>query len=114
MKLIHIVGCKNDGKTMLIVELVKELKRRNIAVGTIKHSFHTCSLDKPDKDSFLHKQAGAKPSAIVTGENIAVFFSCKQSEIYKKLALLFDDADIIIVEGDKKGPGKNKIATTRQ
>lgn len=106
MKLIHIVGCKNDGKTTLIVELVKELKRRNLTVGTIKHSFHSCQIDRPDKDSFLHRQAGGDPSAIVAGENLAVYFSCKKDGLYQQLEPFFDKTDIIIVEGDKKGPGQ--------
>lgn len=51
MKLIHIVGRQNHGKTTLIVELLEEFARQAIVVGTIKHSSHAHELDRPGKDS---------------------------------------------------------------
>ena len=55
---------KNDrGKTTLLIELVEELTRRGVRVGTIKHSSHSHELDTPGKDSFRHRQAGATPAA---------------------------------------------------
>jgi molybdopterin-guanine dinucleotide biosynthesis protein B len=107
MKLIHIVGCKNDGKTTLIIELIKELNRRGLKVGTVKHGSHTSPFDTPGKDSYRHKEAGSDPAAIVTQFHAAVFFSPKKgTNIYQQLASLFKDVDVVLVEGDKNGPGK--------
>ena len=36
MKRLHVIGGKNHGKTTLIVELVRELARHGVPVGTIK------------------------------------------------------------------------------
>ena len=55
---IHVVGRRNHGKTTLLVELVEELCRRGLRVGTLKHSSHTHELDTPGKDSHRHRLAG--------------------------------------------------------
>ena len=106
MKLIHIVGCKNDGKTSLIIDLIKELNHRGLKVGTVKHGTHNSQFDTPGKDSCLQREAGSDPAAIVTKSQAAVFFSHKKGDLYPKLAFLFNDVDLVLVEGDKKSPGK--------
>ncbi len=73
MRLIHIVGRRNHGKTTLIVDLVEEYARRGIAVGTIKHSSHAHELDTPGKDSYRHRQAGAAAAAVITAELLGVW-----------------------------------------
>ena len=60
MHRLHIIGGKNHGKTTLIVELVQELTKRNLRVGTIKHTHHRHELDVPGKDSYRHRLAGAE------------------------------------------------------
>ena len=44
---VHIVGRKNHGKTTLVVDLIAEFCRRDVRVGTIKHSCHQHDLDDP-------------------------------------------------------------------
>jgi molybdopterin-guanine dinucleotide biosynthesis protein B len=104
MKLVHIVGRRNHGKTTLIVDLVTEFTGRGVRVGTIKHSSHVHELDTPGKDSFLHRQAGAVPAAIVAGELAAVFMP-RPEQPYETLAPLYADTDLVLVEGDVAGPG---------
>ncbi len=57
MNFVHIVGHQNNGKTKLIVELIKEMTCRGLRVGTLKHSNHDHELDIPGMGSFLHRQA---------------------------------------------------------
>lgn len=107
MKLIHIVGRQRNGKTTLIVELLQEMTRRGIRVGTLKHSSHAHELDKPGKDSFLHRQAGGIPAAIATLDQIAVYLPKEPSENpLDKIGILFKDVDLILIEGYISGPGK--------
>jgi molybdopterin-guanine dinucleotide biosynthesis protein B len=106
MKLIHIVGRKNHGKTTLIVELVRELTQQGIAVGTIKHSGHAHELDTPGKDSYRHRQAGASPAAIVTEQLIGLYLPRRaEADPYALLAPLFSHCGIVLVEGDLDGRG---------
>ncbi|GAB4297841.1 MAG: molybdopterin-guanine dinucleotide biosynthesis protein B [Myxococcota bacterium] len=107
MKVIHIVGRKNSGKTTLLVELIKELTLRGIKVATLKHSRHSHTLDTPDKDSFRHREAGANPAAIVTAGTAGVFFKIsEEEEPVNALLPLFSGCDILLVEGYINGAGE--------
>lgn len=106
MRRIHIVGGKNHGKTALIVELVRELGRRGLRVGTIKHSSHDHELDTYGADSHRHRQAGGTPAAVVTPGLTAVYLSRGQEDdLYQRLASLYADCDIVIIEGHLEGDG---------
>ena len=114
MKRIHIVGRRNHGKTTLVVELVEELTRRGIRVGTIKHSSHIHELELPGKDSHRQRVAGAKPTAIVTADLIGVYV-CRRngSDFYAQLEPMFGDCDLVLVEGHIEGQAP-KVEVWRQ
>ncbi len=106
MRIIHIVGKKSQGKTTLVVELVEELSRRGLKVGTIKHSGHDHELDTPGKDSHRHRQAGAAPSAVVTPGLIALYVPRQDyQDPYSLLRPQFMGCDLVLVEGHAEGPG---------
>ena len=49
-KVINIVGySSNVGKTLLIENLIKELKSRGYSIATIKHDVHGFDIDKKEK-----------------------------------------------------------------
>ncbi len=103
---VHIVGRKNHGKTTLVVDLVAEFCRRDVRVGTIKHSHHQHDLDTPGKDSYLHRHAGANPAAIVTADTLGVFLRREpRADFYAPLAPWFADCDLVLVEGDIEASG---------
>ncbi len=107
MHIVHITGRSKNGKTTLIIELIQEITRRGLKVGTLKHSGHDHELDKPGKDSFRHRQAGAVPVAISTTSQMAVYLPKAPGENpFDRFAPLFKDCDIILVEGYIDGPGK--------
>jgi molybdopterin-guanine dinucleotide biosynthesis protein B len=106
MRRIHIVGRKNHGKTTLMVELIEEFARRGLRVGAMKHSAHAHELDRPGKDSYRHRHAGANPAAIVTRDTVCVFRRRDADEdVYARMAPLFADCDFVLVEGDFQQPG---------
>ncbi len=114
MKPIHIVGRRNHGKTTLMVELLEEFSRRGVRVGSIKHSSHAHELDTPGKDSFRHRQAGAVPVAIVSKELIGVYLPRENGDgFYERLAGIFDQCELVLVEGHLDGPGI-KVEVWRQ
>ncbi len=105
MKRLHIVGRKNHGKTTLLVELLHELRRAGLRVGTIKHTRHVHELDRPGSDSCRHRMAGAAPAAIVSGDAIAVHLPRYDHNYFDQLAPLFADCDLVLIEGDLDGEG---------
>lgn len=113
-KRLHIVGRKNHGKTTLIEMLLKELCRRNIRVGCIKHSSHEHDLDTPGKDSHRFGHAGAQPAAIVTLALVGVFFPVYPGQnAYELLEPLYRRCNLLLVEGDIDSPGL-KVEVWRQ
>lgn len=106
MKRLHIIGRKNQGKTTLIVELVKELSRCGVSVGTIKHTHHQHELDVPGKDSYEHRTAGAAVVGILSPSMDALFVPATddraKSNRYAAFAPMFAACRLVLVEGDSQ------------
>lgn len=60
MRVISVVGLSKSGKTTTIEEIIKELKKRNYTVGTIKEiHFHGFKMDVEGTNTHRHRMAGA-------------------------------------------------------
>lgn len=94
------------GKTTLLVQLIPKLKEHNIRVGLIKHSHHNFQIDKPSKDSFRLREAGATPVMLVSDHRRAIITEFSTSKVPNLNEQLhhFDQSnlDLILVEGFKK------------
>jgi molybdopterin synthase catalytic subunit len=98
MRIISVVGYKKTGKTTLVGELVKALKKRG-SVGTIKH-LHGNDINARDTDTWKHAQAGADVVVAVT-QNELVKFS-HNNDLESALDELANAGmDFAIVEGFK-------------
>ncbi len=101
--IISVVGQSKSGKTTLIEKLIPELKSRGYRIGTIKHSAHRLSFDKPDKDSWRHIQAGSAFTAITSPDQIVLIKPVTEEPDLNDIArLLGEDYDIILAEGFKQ------------
>ena len=102
---LHIVGHAGCGKTTLIVDLIKTLTQKDISVGTMKHSAHVHELDKPGKDSFRHRTAGAAPVTVVTEEMSAVYLP-RTPDTSPEMILdaYYSKVDLVLIEGWISGP----------
>lgn len=101
----HIIGQPDSGKTTLIVDIITQMVKTGIAVGSIKHSSHTHELDKPGKDSFLHRQAGAAPVTMMTRDLAAVYLPISQGTTPDVIMEKFyTHLDIVLIEGWISGP----------
>ena len=102
-KIINIVGSKsNVGKTFVIEGIIKELKKRNLKIATIKHDVHGFEIDHKGKDTYKHRMAGAD-TVIISSKNRYA----KIQELKEELPLeeiiedIKNNNDIILVEGYK-------------
>jgi molybdopterin-guanine dinucleotide biosynthesis protein MobB len=115
MYIIYIVGWKNSGKTTLVENLIPKLKAAGATVSTVKHTHHLIDLEKPGKDSFRHREAGAKEVAIVSSARWALLNE-NQDEEESQLERIFErmlPVDIVLVEGFKSEV-HDKIEVRRQ
>ncbi len=98
MKIISIVGYKKTGKTILVGQLVKALKKRG-SVGTIKH-LHEHDINAKDTDTWKHAQAGADVVVAVTPNELVKF--SRNNDLESALDELANSGmDFAIVEGFK-------------
>lgn len=115
MKRVHIVGGRNHGKTTLVAEIASHLSGRGIRVGTVKHTSHQHPLDKPGKDSYRHREAGGEPAAIISRDTTAVFMNSDPHEsVYSRLAPLYADCALVLVEGHLQARDGFKIEVWRK
>ena len=54
-----IVGWSGAGKTTLIEHLLAQFASWGLSVSVIKHAHHGFDIDRPGKDSWRHREAGA-------------------------------------------------------
>ncbi len=100
---VSLVGKPDSGKTTLLEKLIPELNRRGYQVGTIKHHVHQFEMDKPGKDTFRHKQAGARVVALSSPTGLGVITDTDtDSDVELLAARYFGDVDLVIAEGYKR------------
>jgi len=100
---LSIVGNSGSGKTTFIVKLIPELIKNGLKVGSIKHDVHGFEMDKPGKDSWRHKKAGAATTIITSPQQIGMVMDVDHDHNPDELAPLFIGVDIILAEGFKWG-----------
>ena len=101
--ILGLAGWSGSGKTTLIKNLLPELKNNNISVSTIKHAHEGFDIDKPGKDSFIHREAGAQEVLISSSKRFALManYINKESSLSELISKL-TPVDLVLVEGWKK------------
>ncbi len=97
-----VAACSNSGKTTLIEKIVPILSKQGLRVAVIKHASAGFDLDKPGKDSWRFKRAGAATVVIIGPEQMAVMKEIDGEPAPNVLEQWTADADIIIQEGFKQ------------
>lgn len=104
MKIFGFAACSGSGKTTLIENLVALLVARGLKVSVIKHTHHAFDVDRPGKDSYRHRQAGAGEVLISSGARWALMHELGD-EPEPELSALLDrlvPCDLVLVEGFRK------------
>lgn len=102
MKAIGIIGYSNTGKTTLIEKLIPIFRARGLSVSAVKNAHHGFDMDRPGKDSFRYREAGAGQVLIATGQRWALLTETPQrAATLDELLALLAPCDLAIVEGFK-------------
>ena len=102
LPIVSVVGFSGSGKTTFIEKLIPQLTARNIRVGTLKHDVHGFEMDKPGKDSWRHKHAGAVVTVISSPGQIGMVKDVDHDHDPDELKPLFKEVQIILAEGYKR------------
>ncbi|NDO81668.1 molybdopterin-guanine dinucleotide biosynthesis protein B [Citrobacter sp. NCU1] len=103
--LLAIAAWSGTGKTTLLKKLIPELCARGIRPGLIKHTHHNMDVDKPGKDSYELRKAGAAQTLVASQQRWALMTETPEEQ---ELDLAFlasrmdaSKLDLLLVEGFK-------------
>ena len=106
MHIFGLAGWSGSGKTTLLTGLVPELLARGLTVSTIKHAHHEFDIDRPGKDSWRHRQAGATEVMVASARRWALMHELRgapEPTLEESLARM-SPCDLVLVEGFKFDP----------
>ena len=101
--ILSFVGHSGSGKTTLIEKLIPMFTAANIKIAIIKHDVHGFEIDKPGKDTWRHKKAGAVATIISSSNQVGMVLDTDHDHQPYELAPLLGAANLIIAEGFKRG-----------
>jgi molybdopterin-guanine dinucleotide biosynthesis protein B len=102
--IISIVGLSGAGKTTVLEKLIPQLTRLGLKVGTIKHDVHGFEMDRPGKDSWRHKRAGAVTTVLSSPYQLGMVTDVDHDHSLEELAPLLSHVNIILTEGYMREP----------
>ena len=106
MKVFGIAGYSGSGKTTLLEKLIPAITARGLRVSVIKHAHHGFDIDRPGKDSYRHRAAGASEVLLSCNDRWALMHERRAegevtlNELLSRLA----PCDLVLIEGFKQEP----------
>ena len=102
---LAIAAWSGTGKTTLLKRLIPELCVRGLRPGLIKHTHHDMDVDKPGKDSYELRKAGAAQTIVASEQRWALMTETPETpELDLTWLVSRMDAsklDLVLVEGFK-------------
>jgi molybdopterin-guanine dinucleotide biosynthesis protein B len=104
MRVIGLAGWSGAGKTTLLERLIPALIARGLSVSTLKHAHHKFDVDRPGKDSWKHRQAGANEVLVASATRWALMHELRGEAEPRLPALLarMGPVDLVLIEGYKR------------
>ena len=104
MKIFGVTGWKNSGKTGLMERLITEFTARGLTVSSIKHAHHSFDIDHPGRDSYRHRDAGARQVLLASRNRWALMHELRDEDEPSLGDLLkqLSPADLVLIEGYKR------------
>ncbi|EGR2741693.1 bifunctional molybdopterin-guanine dinucleotide biosynthesis adaptor protein MobB/molybdopterin molybdotransferase MoeA [Vibrio parahaemolyticus] len=102
--ILGFAAYSGTGKTTLLESLLPKLTEAGLRVGMLKHAHHNFDVDKPGKDSYRLRKAGASQMLIASRNRFALMTETPEAEAeFEYLLTRFDEdkLDVVLVEGCK-------------
>ncbi|APC87355.1 bifunctional molybdopterin-guanine dinucleotide biosynthesis adaptor protein MobB/molybdopterin molybdotransferase MoeA [Vibrio parahaemolyticus] len=102
--ILGFAAYSGTGKTTLLEALLPKLTEAGLHIGMLKHAHHNFDVDKPGKDSYRLRKAGASQMLIASRNRFALMTETPEAEAeFEYLLTRFDEdkLDVVLVEGCK-------------
>lgn len=103
LPIVSFVGYSGSGKTTFIEKLIPVITRYGLKIAMIKHDTHGFQMDKPGKDTWRYKQAGACATVIISKRQVGLVMDVDQEPAPHDLSPMLNFVHLIITEGYKFG-----------
>jgi molybdopterin-guanine dinucleotide biosynthesis protein B len=106
MRVFGFTGPSGSGKTTTIEHVIPLLCDMGLAVSVIKHTHHGFDIDKPGKDSWRQREAGAQEVLLASDMRWVLMHELRgnpEPELSEQLRRL-SVCDLVLVEGFKRQP----------
>jgi molybdopterin-guanine dinucleotide biosynthesis protein B len=106
MRIFGFAGWSGSGKTTLIEKLIPLFTARGLRVSLIKHAHHKVDVDKPGKDSYRFREAGAVETLLTSDSRWALMHELRgaPSLTFEESIRLVSPCDLLLIEGFKYYP----------
>lgn len=104
MQVFGFAGYSGSGKTTLIEQLIPRFVARGLRVSLIKHAHHAFDIDRPGKDSWRHREAGASEVLITSEQRWVLMHELRgesEPDLQTQLTRLAP-CDLVLLEGYKR------------
>lgn len=106
--LLAFSAWSGTGKTTLLQQVISLLCERGVRPGLIKHTHHDMDIDKPGKDSYLLRKAGAAQTLVASQKRWALMTETPDEQVLDLRFLVnrmdASTLDVVLVEGFKHEP----------
>jgi molybdopterin-guanine dinucleotide biosynthesis protein B len=100
VKVIGFIGRSGSGKTTLIERVIPLLRQRGLTVSALKHAHHGFDIDRPGKDSFRLRAAGATQVMVAAPQRWALMTELRGPPPgLEQLLAQLEPCDLVLVEG---------------
>ncbi|WP_284942659.1 molybdopterin-guanine dinucleotide biosynthesis protein MobB [Enterobacter sp. MEB024] len=102
---LAISAWSSTGKTTLLKKLIPALCAKGVRPGLIKHTHHNMDVDKPGKDSYELRKAGAAQTMVASDQRWALMTETPDEApldlMYLVSRMDHSTLDLVLVEGFK-------------
>lgn len=104
MKVFGIAGYSGSGKTTLLEKILPRFLALGLRVSVMKHTHHDFDIDRPGKDSYRHRAAGASEVLIASGTRWVLMNELRgvPEPTLEEYVQRFSPCDLVLVEGFKQ------------
>lgn len=103
--LLAIAAWSGTGKTTLLKALIPALCAKGLRPGLIKHTHHDMDVDKPGKDSYELRKAGAAQTLVASAQRWALMTETPEEpelDLHYLVSRMDESTlDLVLVEGFK-------------
>lgn len=106
MKIMGFAGYSGSGKTTLIECLIPLLRDAGVSVSLVKHTHHGFDVDRPGKDSYRFREAGAAEVLLAGDARWVLMHEHREAPepALDDLLAHMTPVDLVLVEGFRATP----------